>query len=80
MHCAQAYSKESESVSASERQDEEQMPRETGTRQGRDPAHRGPTQRGGPRRGPTTGGEGHIGDPHRTHIDTTGWPQLGTGP
>ena len=37
--------KQSESVSASERQDEEQMPRETGTRQGRIPptgdSHRG---------------------------------------
>jgi len=36
---------------------------------GKDPFHRGPTQRGGPRRGPTTGGEGHAGDPHRTHTD-----------
>jgi len=55
-------------VSASERQDEEQMPRETGTWQEGDPTHRGPTQRGGPHRGPTTG-EGHTGDPHRTHTD-----------
>jgi len=30
---------------------------------------RGPTQRGGPHRGPTTGEEGHTGDPHRTHTD-----------
>jgi len=34
-----------------------------------DPTHRGPTQRGGPHRGPDTGGEGHTGDPHRTHTD-----------
>jgi len=32
--------------------------------------NRGPTQRGGPHRGPTTGDEGHTGDPHRTHTDT----------
>jgi len=31
--------------------------------------NRGPTQREGPHRGPTTGGEGHTGDPHRTHTD-----------
>jgi len=41
----------------------------TGDTTGEDPAHRGPTQRGGPCRGPTTGGEGHTGDPHRTHTD-----------
>jgi len=45
----------------------------------RDP-HREPTQGthtgdpnrgegGGPHRGPTTGEEGHTGDPHRTHTD-----------
>ena len=76
-----------ESMSASERQDEEHMPRETGTRQGRTPptgvnqrggvnprsfaGSSGLTQRGGPRRGPTTGGEGHTGDPHRAHTDRT---------
>jgi len=37
---------------------------------GEDPTHGGPTQRGGPRRAPTTGGEGHTGDPLRTHTDT----------
>jgi len=36
---------------------------------GEDPTHRGPAQRGGPRRGLTTGGEGHTGDPNRTHTD-----------
>jgi len=35
-----------------------------------DPTHRGPTQKGGPHRGLTTGGQGHTGDPHRTHTDT----------
>ena len=34
--------------------------------------HRGPIQRGGPHRGPTTEGEGHTGDPHRTHTDIHG--------
>jgi len=58
-----------ESVSARERQDKEQMPREVETRQGRTP----PT--GDPHRGDdfaeehTTVGEGHTGDPHRTHTD-----------
>jgi len=56
-----------ESVSASERQDEEQMPREIGTRQGRTP----PT--GDPHRGEDPGEdpppEGRAGDTHKTHTD-----------
>jgi len=61
--CAGEVVRNCESVSASERQDKEQMPRETGTRQGRTPPtgdpHRGedtaedPPPGGGPHRGPT---------------------------
>jgi len=32
-----------------------------------------------PRRGPTTGGEGHTGDPHRTHADNMGSPDEAGG-
>jgi len=40
-----------------------------------DPHRGGPTQAGthterGTHRGPTTGGEGHTGNPHRTHTDS----------
>jgi len=72
-----------ESVSASEGQDEEQMPRETGTRhlQGTHTEGRTPQsthdRRRGPHRGSTQNTHRHTGDPYRTHTDNLGtWVTL----
>ena len=58
-----------ESVSASERQDEEQMPRETGTRQGRTPPTGDPHRREDPAENPPPEGRATQGT-HTEHTQT----------